>query len=549
MGFVNMKCTKCGNELNSNKCDKCHFENGCCEMNYLWELSSEQLNDIMFKYLRTKPQGEREKEKLFIKTNNITVEENIKKEDNDKKDYLKNIFEDKKNKAESSSENITEKSNKNNARKKVLVYSILTVAVFLLFYFCFFNQNNKEWSEWVDYLPRNITNKRYEIKERTLYSSRIKEITIEKSDVKEGWELYDVVDNGVVHGEWSDWSTQESIASDVKDVQEELRYRSREKEYIKSDTQTLEGWKLDKVTYEENDNMTWSDWSLDKPKLEQNKYEIQEKVQYSFRNKIFTSSGNETLDGWTRYDEGKEYGEWSDWGNNRIESSETIEVNTRKVKTGTEYQMAHYCTGNVPGAQYLTARRNKTTNEVFNNSCMFHSLGFFTSLEQFFSIGDGEYLYKGTNTNDCYRCSNTCYRWYIVEQKDVFITQYSFREVKPIYYYYQWSEWSEYSDNKKTDDNCEIRERTLYRYRDISKKPIYILWKWGEWSDWTAEEILESSNCEIEKHKFYRHRDIIEDVDYYFKRYSDWSEFSENVINDTDTIEVKTKIQYSYKKK
>lgn len=218
----------------------------------------------------------------------------------------------------------------------------------------------------------------------------------------------------------------------------------------------------------------WSPWRKDII-YEDELTEVESKQQYRYRDM-------ETV-------ETTEYSGWSPWQNNYIEEREDREIKTRTVVTGTQYLMGHYCenTGN-----HFTSYTNNTDNSVFNKKCFYHELGWFSDLSQFrkkspnassywdYESGDTTYAYYPDGSS-MYRCSSTCYIFYILDTEDVKETQYRYRTVTTSYDYY-WGEWSDWSDNAVEERSSrEIETRTMYRSRS---REIISKVEYGEWSDW-----------------------------------------------------------------
>lgn len=74
-----------------------------------------------------------------------------------------------------------------------------------------------------------------------------------------------------------------------------------------------------------------------------------------------------------------------------------------------------------------------------------------------------------------YRCSNTCYRWYLIETTGGNFTRYRSRPIHREYVYWEWGDWSRWSswddndpyDYYDWDDNSvDVDERLVYRYKE-----------------------------------------------------------------------------------
>ena len=409
-----------------------------------------------------------------------------------------------------------------------------------------------EWSDWQTTLPDSVTSAAYEIEEQTLYRSRkLEKTSSTTSSKKNGWELYDTTAAGSGFGPWSDWSEQAVTASSTREVETQTRYRYRTKETTTGSSSSMSGWTLYDTTYSWGDYGSWSDWSTSAPTASDSR-QVETKVQYRYRDKSTTTSSSSSLSGWTQYDSTVNYGSWSAWSDTSVSSTSTRDVQTQQVQTGTRYLMGHYCTGNISGCKYQISWSGNTTNSTFNANCTYHSLGWFDSLSSFKASGElsgkTQYKYYKNGSSTEYRCANTCYSWFIMDQEKVYKTQYRYRDNTVTYSFYQWSDWSSYSDTAVSASSTrEVETRTVYRYRDRAQIPTYHFERWGSWSGWSADAVSASNTRQVETTNFYRYRDQAITTTYYFRRWTEWSEFGTEAITPSDTIEVETKTQYRYR--
>lgn len=409
-----------------------------------------------------------------------------------------------------------------------------------------------DWSQWQDSLPDSVTADAYDIEEQTLYRSRKLENTTSSQNSMSGWELYDTISAGAGFGLWSDWSEQSVTASDTREVETQTRYRYREKQTTTGSSATMSGWTLYDTTYTTGDYGDWSSWSATAASASDSR-QVETKTQYRYRDKSTTTSSSASLSGWTQYDSTTTYGDWSDWGNTDIfVSGTTTEVQTQRVKTGTNYFIGHYCTHYYSSCPYQVSWTNNTTDSAFNSECTYHNLGWFTSLADFKLHGeeDGKTTYTYYPNGSRYTCENGCIAWFILEQEDVYKTQYRSRSVYTTYSFYQWSDWSSYSDTAVTASSTrEVETRTVYRYRDKTQIPTYHFERWGSWSDWSADKVSANDTRQVETTPYYRYRDQAVNTTYYFRRWTDWSDFAPDVLTPSETTEVETKTQYRYRPK
>ena len=395
-----------------------------------------------------------------------------------------------------------------------------------------------DWAEWSDSLPNYVTSDKYEIEERTLYSSKRLETTSSTTNDKlDGWELYDTVSNGQ-WGQWSEWSETKFTESDSRRVEPKAFYHYHDKQTTTSTSASLSGWTLEGSTDEYGDYGSWSDWSKTAPSENSNR---KIEVRYRYRIKETAQSNMPPMDDGWEVEWVEDYTEsWSDWSDN-YPSGPMMgkEVDERQVAVGTSYLMGHYCTGNVPGAQWQTASSNHTTNSVFNDNCIYHSLGWYDSLSSF-SEGNGGYV--GTT------CSNSCWTWYIMDTETTYKTQYRWRWHYDIYHNYRWGEWSSWSNNapaNQSDRQIEMQ----YRYCDRVKTTVYTYYRWTDWSKWSETSEKETETHKGEQKTFYRYKDLVTDTVYYFQRWTDWSDYTAEPVYESETTEVRTKTEYRYKSK
>lgn len=424
----------------------------------------------------------------------------------------------------------------------MILVGIIAVAVVLLLVQCNSGPPEQlEWSEWMEVLPDYATEEFYKIEEQTLYRSRNLETTSSTTQSElAGWELYDTIEGNGEFGGWSEWSASEVIGNENREVETQTRYHYCDKETTSSSESTMSGWELADTTYTWGEYGGWSGWSASAVSDSESR-KVDTKTQYSYRDLQYTTSTSSSLSGWTHYDTTVDYGSWSGWTTTPISGSSTLEVETYDEYQYTRYYMAHYCTGNVPGAQYLTCATNNSSNATFNANCVYHSLGWYDSLSSF-SQGNGGYTGA--------KCSNTCWTWYIMGTEDVYTTYYRSRPISYTYHFMKYGSWSDWSDTAySSSSNREVQTRTLYRYCDREQIPTYHFWRWGDWTDWSVDAVSATDNRQVETTLYYRYRDRQLVTTYYFQRWGDWSGYSKAPVTASDTTEVETLKQYRFKSK
>ena len=208
----------------------------------------------------------------------------------------------------------------------------------------------------------------------------------------------------------------------------------------------------------------WSDWSTDLPSdVTTSSYDIEEKVQYRYRDKETTTSSSSTLSGWTCYDYDTTYGEWggwSSWSRTAVSASDTRQIDSREIPATyrTEYNYSRYNEYNLSS----TGRRGWNGPTVGNwggHYCQYYEEYGWTStpLEQTGS-DSGYAIYGGS--------------WYNQTTRQVQVsagyTEYRYRDRSQVttYYYERWGSWSSWSDSSVIESsNRQVDTRTLYRYR------------------------------------------------------------------------------------
>lgn len=214
----------------------------------------------------------------------------------------------------------------------------------------------------------------------------------------------------------------------------------------------------------------WSEWSTSRPNLDRDLYYVEEKTEYRFRTR-----DKETYESDYKYNssnfvrEEKSYGNWSGWQREYVSENENREVKTRTQYEEKRYHYAHYCTGNISDADH----RYKTANYDFHSQCLYHDLGWYDYELPLHPDGQGgSVLYK--DDGNFYRCSNSCFRWYVMETTGGEYTEYNYRPIYHKYIYWQWGDWSRWTDWDDYEPyfgyyergSYDVEERTMYRFKE-----------------------------------------------------------------------------------
>lgn len=215
----------------------------------------------------------------------------------------------------------------------------------------------------------------------------------------------------------------------------------------------------------------WSDWKEELPSnVDTDLYYVEERDEYRIRTRekeYFTKDYK--LSSANFVEEKVSYGSWSDWQNNYISDSDNLEIETRNQSSPKRYHYAHYCTGSISDKE----NRYKTWDRWWHDECTYHDLGWFDSPLAYSDDSTDDYAYYIDGKK--YRCSNTCFRWYLIETTGGSYTQYRSRPIYREYVYWEWGDWSRwsswddedpYDDYGWYDNSVDVDERTVYRFKE-----------------------------------------------------------------------------------
>lgn len=305
-------------------------------------------------------------------------------------------------------------------------------------------QNEGKWSEWVVQLPKQVTEEDYEIKQKTQYSSRKREIVESEKANLEGWELYDSY-SVPIEGNWSEWSENKILESENCEVREKKMYKYCDLQETTSLTSELTGWTYVGSTEE------WSD-----------------------------------------------YGEWSEWLFNEVESDESRKIKTRTVSSY-YYFYCFNCGRNVRYPVCGPGHNCSKCGAPFRIDS--GTVGWFET-PWANSTYWGEDRYSQTINGEI---------WWVYDVDDGRdnFTQYSYKEREMIttYHFTKWGEWSSWTDTEvQPTSNRKVETVQMYSFREIGKKTMYMYEKLGEWSDFSDTIIISSENLDVKKQVLYSYR-------------------------------------------
>lgn len=219
----------------------------------------------------------------------------------------------------------------------------------------------------------------------------------------------------------------------------------------------------------------WSEWSTtapsDVPGYNENNFqgverEIEEKTQYRYRNKEYTTNSASSLSGWTQYDKKR-----TSWGS----------------KKGPVYSDPSNGERKVTSEEYVTSSNYKNVYRYYRIANSQHALwgsgGWDYSYRYNYEFDSPLTIKPGTSYSFYLPCNCTTLTsigdWfhtvysvnylgeaYPASKKvsDNYGTRWYYNEPVYTYYFWKWGSWSSWSDTKTNGDGNATR--TVYRYRD-----------------------------------------------------------------------------------
>lgn len=326
------------------------------------------------------------------------------------------------------------------------------------------------WTEWLDSVPDHVTAESYEIEKTTVYRSRQLETTTSTTQSEmSGWELYDTAESGEF-GPWSDWSSTEIAASETREVETQNRYRYRDKETKTASTSTLSGWEHYDTTYTWGDYGNWSSWSTTEVSNSDMR-QVETQIQYRSRSKNYqrvVEPDFDTFDptGWTLMSvDGEQHGctEWSAWSTTPVSPSETRYVETKNIDGVCYYRYQDVIIWEARLYYRWGEWGNWTTTEIKD------SVHREVETRTLFRFRDR----IGTPTYYFFRWSSwSDWTTNQIVQTDtrqvVSAAFYRHRDIvsEVTYYFQRWGDWSEWnSDPITSSDTVDVESKTMYRYK------------------------------------------------------------------------------------
>jgi hypothetical protein len=288
------------------------------------------------------------------------------------------------------------------------------------------------------------------------------------------------------YGEWSEWSTEEPEQIDGRKIETGTEYRYREMTLLSTTDKDAVVGEIDHEGLEYGAWGDWSDWQEEKPEADENT-RVEEKTQYRFREKEFTTATTSTLAGWEQYDSETEshWSSYSAWSPDPVYASDT-----RRVQTGTQYQ-----------------HRDRIVEWGVEDPAPYLAQGY--------------------------------YIWCTYYDEYHQITKYDMAKETP------WSEWS-FEFDESTEQHF-VRARTVYSHSDLITTTTYSFWKWGDWSEWSFAKKTKTDDIEVKTRQVFRSQSKIEVPVYYYHDWSAWSDWSLESREEDDAIQIETRTVYRYK--
>ena len=317
--------------------------------------------------------------------------------------------------------------------------------------------------------------------------------------------------------EWSGWveTLPAGVSADRYDIETKTQYSRRDKTTITSEDSSLanQGWTLESTSTQKGEWGAWSNWSLNAVESSDIQ-EVATETRYKYRDKETTSSTEPSMDGWTQNGSKTNYTEWSGWSDNPVSGSSTREVQTQQVEdynrpiTKTQWRYHKYIV-----SYYNTAQSTqKTTVWRANETAMWAVYNANAGKRELEAhIETSEWMDSPlTYQNDTVGYGD---HWFGEETQTVTVgyetkTQYNYRDIWYTYYFYRWTDWIDSGTTQVTgSDTREVQSETYYRYRNRAVTTIYTYSQWSGWSAYSDNPVSGSSTTEVQTKTLYRYKE------------------------------------------
>ena len=204
---------------------------------------------------------------------------------------------------------------------------------------------------------------------------------------------------------------------------------------------------------------SWTEWTTEEKISSYDDYET--KTQYRHRGKVYTTSNNNILDGWTLYNTTSSVGNWSGWSSTYVSAftnaSQKREVEQRTIPA--TYKTVHKY------SRYVNSTGKWSHWQYGVSSCYtYQEITRDTALSAIWDSSNSRYRYGADTSYGTYLKNYWWNYWTEQVQTSAAYNQYRYRDTLYTYYYWKWGDWSDWSDSYTSNDGIE--ERTVYRYRN-----------------------------------------------------------------------------------
>lgn len=287
--------------------------------------------------------------------------------------------------------------------------------------------------------------------------------------------------------QWSDWV--ESMPSNVTaanyTIEQKTQYSYRDKSYLNSSDESPagQGYTLESKTPVYSDYGDWSGWSTT-AQSETELIKVEKQTWYSYRDKIIK--------------EEQYWGDWSDWQNDSVEGSATREVQTQVISATykTQYNYSRYLSSDGWGGPWVGTWSGHYCHIYRERGWSDNPLGVSESQwsngTQFNVYGDGGQFWYNETTRQ-------------VEVTPAY-TQYKYRDLKTSVTE-SWGSWTEYSSTSVSGSSTrEVRTQDYYRSATRTVSYTYRYWKWSEWTGYSDTASAQNSTREVRTRTLYRYK-------------------------------------------
>ncbi len=205
----------------------------------------------------------------------------------------------------------------------------------------------------------------------------------------------------------------------------------------------------------------WSEWSTEKPAASDT-VEVEEAVQYRYRDRQFTTSTAPSLAGWDRNSKDTtSYGAWSGYKytTSKPGTNDTLQI----VGQSTKYTYYRWC-------NYYDRCQNQDS-KAYGSNCTYHEITLNSPMaacpNKFADKGGKAWDLHGPYSSCSHRREGQSYWW----TKSIVTTYtYQTRDKTITYGYQKWGDWTDWAfEEASASPDREVENRTAYRYR--TKRP------------------------------------------------------------------------------